>query len=105
MATLTFNVRDRELFVDGTDVLLTRREWQIATALMRAGRLTDIELGDVVYMGECVAGADVVSSDFRSLIRYHIRNLRKKGVPIRNRRAVGYKLDGEIEVHDESEAI
>ncbi len=104
MATLTFNMRDRELFLDGTDVPLTRREWQVVAALMRSGRLTDSELGSAMYLVECADGTDYSGRDFKSLVRYHIRNLRGKGVPITNRRTLGYKLDGEIEVQDESQA-
>ncbi len=104
MATLTFNMRDKELFVDGTDVALTRREWQVATALAHRGRLTDIELGQMVWANECPDGIWHSGQDVRELARFQIRGLRRKGVPITSRRTMGYKLDGEIEVLDESQA-
>ena len=96
MATLTFNMRDRELFVDGTDVEVTRREWQVALTLATGGRLTDIELGHRVWADECKG--DYAGWNFRDLARAQIRGLRSKGVPIHSRRTMGYKLDGEIEV-------
>ncbi len=101
MVTLTFSKRDRELFVNGTDVSLTKREWQVVTALRDRGRLTDAELGAVVWLAECAGGTAYSGEDFRHLVRFHIWGLRAKGVPISNRRGLGYKLEGQFEVQHE----
>jgi len=72
---VTINTLAKHVEVDGAVIHLTPREWETVSNLADGGtrHLTEYD-------------------------RWHVKNLRRKGIPIKNNRGHGYSLQGSIKI-------
>ena len=86
------DLKRREVHVDGVDAQLTRTEWLIVEALSSGHRLTSREIYHKVHGDPRPCGPQW--DDYR----WHILHIKKKGVPMDNKRGLGWALADTIEI-------
>ncbi len=88
--TIKIDDYDRCVYLGNSEIDLTKTEFEVLNFLLKHGRRTGCEIAHGIRPGWQNTGSDVAT-----LMKWHIKHLRDKGVPISTKRGFGYRIEAD----------